>query len=207
MALPAGVEGPVAVIPTADGQNAMGGGAGTPIFVSMVNTKVRMTERIVSPAPGATIHASIAAGAPLAVSTAFTQIQTPTNARLSRGGAGVLTNYTVTGTRFGVVQSEIIVSNGASDVEGLKIFDTITSLASDVDPTVTTTVKTGLQIGLSNVVDAIEQSGTAATPGANAATEVFTLNAAKDGFTPTTTPDGTKMQFVRYRILPTTAQP
>ena len=166
--------------------------------INAATVTMRMYERFVSPAPGATIHASIAAGAPLNVTTAFTQIIEPTNVRLSRGGAGAVTHYTVTGTRFGVAQVEIIASNGASDVEGVKIFDTITLLTSDVDPTVTTTVKTGVILGLANVAVSIDFMGTAATSGSNAVAEVATLNAAKDGFTPTTTPDGTKVQVIRY---------
>jgi hypothetical protein len=156
-------------------------------------------ERIVPPAPGATIHASIAAGAPLNVSSAFTQMLPGTNIRLSRGGAGSATVYTVTGTRFGAVQTEIINSNGASDVEGVKIFDTVTNLASDVDPGTTTVVKTGLIIGTAMTFASIRYLGVGAN-GANGVVETATATAAKDGFTPTSTPDGSKVFQIYYQL-------
>lgn len=162
----------------------------------------RRTEVLVPPAPGATIHASIAGGAALNVSTAFTRMIPATNIRLSRGAAGVATVYTITGTRFGVAQTETIDSNGASDVEGVKVFDTVTNIASDVDPTTTTTVKTGVILGLAGVATHLDYLAVAATSGANAVAETGTLNAAKDGVTPTTAPDGTKVFHFRYLAEP-----
>jgi hypothetical protein len=165
---------------------------------------LRMFERLVPPAPGATIHASMAAGGALNVSTAFTQMIPATNIRLSRGGAGVATVYTVTGQRFGSSQTETINSNGATDVEGVKIFDTVTLITSDVDPTVTTTMKTGVIIGLPQTATAIDFLGVGAS-GANGVAETGTLNTAKDGFTPTTAPDGSKVFQIRYQVSHTHA--
>lgn len=165
----------------------------------------RHHERLVPVAPGTQIHAAIAAGSALNVSTAFTRIMPATNIRLSRGGAGVATNYTVTGTRFGQVISEVIASNGASDVEGVKIFDTVTSITSNVDPTVTTTVKSGVMVGLDRVAVAIEFLAVG-TSDSNGVVETGTLNAGLDGFTPTTAPDGLKIFHIRYtHTLATTA--
>jgi hypothetical protein len=203
------LQGKEVTIPSVDGVGPVGTQA-TPFYVSFAtapmnvainasSVTLRLSERYVAPAPGATIHAAIAAGAPLNVGTAFTQMIPPTNIRLSRGGAGVPTVYTVTGTRFGAAQSEVVNSNGAADVEGVKIFDTTTQITSDVDPTVTTTVKTGVILGLAQTCVSIDFLGVGATQGANAVAEAAALNAAKDGFTPTTAPDGTKCHIVRYK--------
>lgn len=164
-------------------------------------TAMHFSERMVPPAPGATIHSAISGGGALNVSSGFTQMIPATNIRLSRSGAGVATVYTVTGTRFGSAQTENINSNGASDVEGVKIFDTVTSITSDVDPTVTTTVKTGVILGTAQTFDSIDFLGVGAN-GANGVAETATANAAKDGFTPTTAPDGSKVFQIRYKATP-----
>lgn len=161
------------------------------------DASLRVTERLVPAAPATQIHASMASGAALNVTTAFTRILPATNIRLSRGGAGVATVYTVTGTRFGQTQTETINSNGASDVEGVKIFDTVTSITSNVDPTVTTTMKAGVIVGLAAVAAAIDFLAVG-TSDVNGVVEAATLNAAKDGFTPTTAPDAAKIFQVRY---------
>ncbi len=168
--------------------------------INLASVSMRLLERFSSPAPGATIHASMASGAALNVITAFTRMVPASNIRLSRGGAGVATVYTITGTRFGNAQTETINSNGASDVEGLKIFDTVTGITSDVDPTVTTTMKTGVMLGLAQTCVSIDFLAVSATAAANGVTETVTINAAKDGFTPTTAPDGTKVFTIRYLV-------
>jgi hypothetical protein len=207
----------VTTYPTQDGVNPSGSAA-TPLIVTVggfdaamaatiaaaivaATVTVRFRERYASPAPGATIHALVASGAAVSVASAFTQMIPATNARISRSGAGNPTVYTVTGTRFGVAQTETINSNGASDVEGVKVFDTITAWSSDVDPGVSSTLKTGVIIGLAQVCTAIDFFGVAATAAANAVAEAATLNAAKDGFTPTTAPDGTKVFDIRYKAV------
>jgi len=164
---------------------------------------LRGHERLVPPAPGTQIHASMAGGAALNVSTAFTRIMPASNIRLSRGAAGNATVYTVTGTRFGSAQTETINSNGASDVEGNKIFDTVTQITSDVDPGTTTTMKSGVIVGLDRVAVAIEFLAVG-TSDANGVVETGTLNSAKDGFTPTTAPDGSKVFHIRYTHTPPT---
>lgn len=164
---------------------------------ALADAAIRTAERLVPAAPATTIHSSMAAGGALNVSTAFTRILPATNIRLSRGGAGVATVYTVTGTRFGQVQTETINSNGASDVEGVKIFDTVTLITSNVDPTVTTTMKAGVMVGLAGTAGAIDFLAVG-TSDVNGVVEAATLNAAKDGFTPTTAPDAAKIFQIRY---------
>jgi hypothetical protein len=169
---------------------------------AFTGTAYRAVERMVPDAPGATVHASMAGGGALNVSTAFTQHDPPKNMRISRSGVGALTVYTVTGTRLGAAQTENITSNGASDVEGVKIFDTVTLITSDVDPTVNTTLKTGLIIGLQGVVTALDYMSVASAVGTTGVIESGTLNAAKDGVTPTSTPDGTKLFAFHYSRTP-----
>lgn len=160
---------------------------------------IRISEYILAPAPGATIHASMAGGAALNVSTAFTRMIPATNIRLSRDGAGDPTIYTVSGTRFGAVISETINSDGANDVEGVKIFDTVTAITSDVDPVAATVMKTGVILGTANKFTSIDYLGVGAA-GANGVSETATANAGKDGFTPTTAPNGSKVMQVRYLL-------
>ncbi len=198
------------VIQTSDGETPVGteanpmvvefGADALAALASQYAISFRVIERIIAPAPGATVHALVSSGAPVSVATAFTQMITPTNARISRSGAGVATVYTVVGTRFGIAQTEDIASNGASDVEGVKVFDVITAWSSDVDPEVNSTLKTGVILGLAQTCVSIDYLGLGATIGANAVAEVGTLNAAKDGFTPTTAPNGTKQHVIRYLV-------
>lgn len=94
----------------------------------------------------AAVHAQFAAGSAIDASTVLTAAPHPCRTvQVARGGAGVATVYTITGTHpiTGAVQTEVINSNGATTVQGTKAWGSVTRIQSDVNPTVTTDVQWG----------------------------------------------------------------
>ena len=152
------------------------------------------------PAAGTNYHASYAAGAPLADATGpFTRFVPPRTVQIARGGAGNATVYTITGTDpNGGVITENINSNGASTVQGVQAYTTITAISSDVNPGVTTTFQTGAGFGIGVVVSDIDACGIdGALEGAG------TKTAATGTYIPSTAPNGAHHYTVAYRVLPT----
>jgi hypothetical protein len=92
-----------------------------------------------------TWHAVIAGGAPVAVTTAFTD-PTATEAdripELALAGGGTPGDYVITGTWNGVAQTETITTVAGATVKGDLPFDTITSLTGP-DPVNNLTLNKG----------------------------------------------------------------
>ncbi len=87
------------------------------------------------------LHAVIAAGAPLNVTTGWVTLPIPGLITIVLGAGGVATNYTVIGKDLsGNLQSEVIAASGAGSFVSTLEYTSIISLTSDVNPTGTTTV-------------------------------------------------------------------
>ena len=157
-------------------------------------------------APGGNYHAQFAAGAAIdhAISGAEQLIicTPPRTVQIARGGAGVATVYTVTGTDYaGNVITDTINSNGASTVQGAKAFATITHVASDVNPTVTTDFQVGNGFSLCctpSDVDSLGEDGVVAV--------IVSSDLPTGTIVPTTVPNAAHTYTVRYRVLPTATQ-
>lgn len=151
------------------------------------------------PAKGVSVHAQVAAGAAVNVSTAFTVPYPRRALEIVLGATSVPSVvYTVKGTRVdGVAQTLTCTAAGAGTYEvgdGAQPFETVTSLTSDIDPGGTTDLKTadGFGVGEPFVgTPVVSADGVVdATPTA--------LNAAWGGVKPTTIPNGTHAYGVRY---------
>jgi hypothetical protein len=154
-------------------------------------------------AAGVAYHAQYAAGAAIAdVAGPFTRYVPPRTVQIARGGAGVATIYTVTGTDpTGAVLTEVINSNGAATVQGTKAFTTITGFASNVNPTVTTDLQTGNGFGLAVVasdIDAVGVNGVLEAP--------TSVDVATGTVIPASVPNAARVYTVDYRKLPTATQ-
>jgi len=102
----------------------------------------------------ANLHAQYAAGAPLNSSSGFTAMPDPSRTvQLVVGAGGVACDFTVTGTRFGAAQSEVVAGTGAGTFQSTKAYDSITSLTSNVDPADTVDLQTGSGVGLPEAFD------------------------------------------------------
>lgn len=87
------------------------------------------------------LHAVIAAGAPLNVTTGWVTLPIPGLITIVLGAGGVATNYTVIGKGLsGELQSEVIAASGAGSFISVLEYTSIISLTSNVNPTGTTTV-------------------------------------------------------------------
>ena len=142
-------------------------------------------------APGTAIHAQVAAGAPLNVTTAFT-LPFPRRTCeiiLGAGGANPVV-YTITGTAVdGSTITDMISAAGPGTYQGAKAFETITSLTSNIDPAGTTDLKTGNGVACAQPFDALDVF---------AINDVAVAAASSDGASgtivpnPSTPPDGTR---------------
>ena len=125
----------------------------------------------------------------------------PNKSSTSSGGAGVATNYTITGTDCdGNALVEVIAVPGAGTVQGTRAFATITRVQSDLDPTVTTDVQSGNGFGLGapfNALDAVGVDGVLEAP--------VSSHGATGTIVPTTVPNAAHEYTVDYRALPTAA--
>jgi hypothetical protein len=81
---------------------------------------------------------------------------------------------------------------------GVKVWDTMTSVTSDVDPDCATDFITNDLIGLQTTAVAIDRAGCAASAVANYVVEAATLNTLKDAVTFTTATNGAKYFRVQY---------
>jgi hypothetical protein len=117
------------------------------------NARVPFMLTLVLATAGALLHAQVAAGGPLNVTTDFT-VQLPARTCqivLGSGGANPVT-YTISGLGMdGKAQTDTIVATGAGTYQGTKAFTSITKLVSDVDPLGTTDLGTGVGFGIPNV--------------------------------------------------------
>lgn len=90
------------------------------------------------------VVAQYASGAPIADSTGPFVVTNPlrTVRVVLTGGGSVATDYTVTGTdQGGAVQTEVIAATGAGTFEGVKLWQTITAFASNINPGGTTDLR------------------------------------------------------------------
>ncbi len=150
---------------------------------------------LVPQAPGATIHAQFAAGAPIMANAGFTVPYPRRTCRVVVGAMGVAVNYTVTGTDIaGNPLNEVIhVGAGGGSVDGLKAFETIATFASDVDPQDTTDLKAGKGFAVAEPFTALDVLGV------NDVVEAAdNVQAAVATITPHTAPDGAKVFSARY---------
>lgn len=99
-------------------------------------------------------------------------------------------NITVTGTdQFDVAQTEVIVANAGAAVLGTKIFKTVTAAAKGaVGAAKTVSIGTGDKIGVTS--NLVENLGLLFV---DRVAEAVTVDAAVEGFTPTTAPNGAKV--------------
>jgi hypothetical protein len=132
----------------------------------------------------------------------FSQFVPPRTVRIVRGGAGVPTVYTIDGLdQDGNPLQDVITTPGAGTVEGVRAFASLTRVRSDVDPTVTTDVKTGNGFGLNVAASEIDQVGL------DGAVEGYSsIHPASGTVVPGTAPNDTHLYTVQYRVLPTATQ-
>lgn len=172
-------------------------GASSPVITC---AKQRMQQNLgVLPAPGVNYVAQFAAGAPIDSAGPFARFVPPRTCMIARGGAGVATVYTVTGTDAdGAVLTETINAPGAGPYQGTRAFATVTRFQSDVNPTVTTDLQTGNGFGLGCAASDIDVVGL--DGGAEAPTST---HAATGTVVPGTAPNAVHTYAVDYRVLPT----
>jgi len=149
------------------------------------------------PAKGVSVHAQVAAGAALNVTTAFT-VPYPRRALeivLGVGGVNPVV-FTVKGTKVdgsAATLTKSCAGAGTYDVgDGAQAFETVTSLTSDVDPGGTTDLKTSDGFSVGEVF-----SGTPVVSVDGVVDASPTLNAAWGGVK-STAPNGTHAYAVRY---------
>lgn len=104
------------------------------------------------PAP-ANLHTQFTSGAAINASSGFSMPDPSRTVQVVVGASGVACTFTVTGLRFGAVQTEAIVGTGAGTFQGTKAFDSITSFTSSVDPADTVDLKSGSGVGLPEAFD------------------------------------------------------
>jgi len=173
----------------------------TPVITA---DKVRLQQNLGAlAAPGTNYVAQYAAGAVIDDAVGpFAQMVPARTVQIVRGGAGVATVYTLTGTDCDdAALVETINSAGAATVQGTRAFKTLTRVQSDVDPTVTTDVQTGAGFGLgvaASDIDGVGLNGVLEAPASS--------HAASGTVIPTTAPDGARLFTVDYRVLPTATQ-
>lgn len=188
-----------AVNPPVAGYVLKGQGEGVPPIFAQLG-KIRLQEeKVLAASGGGPFHLQDPGGAPLNIVAGFTVPVPARTVRIMRGGAGVATVYTITGQSItGAVITEDIPSNGAADVEGTLAYAQLTSITSDVDPTVTTDFVWGNGVALGSPftdVDAIGVDDVLENPASideESGTVVFI-----------TEPDGNHSYNIRYRIRPT----
>lgn len=196
------IGGSIGSAATATNQNATPTNQNSTPLITVA--KVRQQQNLGAlAAPGTNYVAQYTAGAAINDTTGpFTQMVPPRTVQIARGGAGVATVYTITGTDCdGNVLTETINSNGATTVQGTRAFATITGVSSDVDPTVTTDVQTGKGFGLgcaASDIDAVGLNGALEAPDSS--------HAATGTVVPATAPNGTRLFTVDYRVQPTATQ-
>lgn len=118
------------------------------------------------------------------------------------GVGGVATVYTIDGLdQDGVALQDIINASGAGTFQGVKAFASITRVRSNVDPVGTTDVQTGNGFGLGVAVSDIDRVGLD-----GGAEGYSSIHIASGTVIPGTTPNGTHVYSVQYRVLPTAAQ-
>lgn len=143
---------------------------------------------------GTAIHAQDAGGAPLNLVAGFTIPYPYRCVQIARGGAGAVTVYTVTGTDItDAALVEVINSDGANTVQGTRAFKTITSVTSDVDPTVTTDIQVGKGFATSVPFAALNKLSVGEVVEAASSS-----HAATGTIVPTTAPNGTLHFYCEY---------
>ena len=165
-------------------------------------TKVRHAQNLGALAVAGTNYlAQFAAGAAIDSAGPFVRFSPPRVPQIARGGAGVATKYTITGTNpNGDVISEDLNSAGAATLVATKAYSTITRFQSNVNPTVTTDLQSGPGFGLGDVVsdiDVVSVDGVLEVP-TSAVTATGTV-------IPATAPNGTHIYRVAYQTQPTQA--
>lgn len=155
----------------------------------------------VFPAPiaaGTAMHATVAAGAPLNVTTGFTD---PLPSRTTRivlgvGGANPVV-YTVEGLGMdGRTTTDTITAAGAGTYDGVKAFRSVTKLTSNVDPLGTTDLQTGPGLGIPSTYP-FNVLSTLDVLSVNGVVEAGTKSVQNGTVIPTTAPNGARNFVVR----------
>lgn len=182
----------------ANSQNAAAVAHDTVVSTSLTVKREVTLAGAVLPAKGVTVHASVAAGAPVNITTAFTMPFPRRSLQITLGVGGTTPVYTVTGTApdgTALVKTATFAAASTVDVgAGADIFETITSVTSDINPGGTTIVKTGdgFGIGAFDTVDVFSCDGVVES--------VAVTSTATGGVKPTTAPNGTHCYSARASL-------
>jgi hypothetical protein len=157
-------------------------------------------------APGVSLLAPIAAGAPLNNNGPFAVVRPARVARITLGVGGANpVVYTVTGFDvFGETITEQITATGPGTYEGLKAFDTVQNVSSDVNPGGTTTIATGIGFsfgpwtGLDSITDDVGVDGVLEN--------LDSFDEATATVVPSTVPDGMHVYTIRFTCVTATVQ-
>jgi hypothetical protein len=172
------------------------GGVATPAVGSI--TPMRVLKYTVAPAVKSATgtHAAIAmTDAAQTITTGITNPDVPRTVTAKGNASGITGNVVINGTDInGAVIADTIALNGATEVEGVKAFKTVTSIVLPVEVhagTDTVSVGRGASIGLPVVVkancvlvhnfDGATDSGTATVGGATVDLNVFAVAGTMNG--------------------------
>lgn len=155
----------------------------------------------VFPAPlaaGTAMHAQVAAGAALNVTTGFTNPLPSRTARivLGVGGANPVV-YTIDGVGMdGRSTTDTINATGAGTYDGVKAFREVTKLSSNIDPGGTTDLQTGPGLGIPSThpTDVLSSIDLLSCDGI---VEAGTKTASSGTVIPSTAPNGVRNYVVR----------
>lgn len=154
---------------------------------------------------GTAYHAQYAGGAAINDATGPWTMPLPrrtVEVVLGTSGANPV-NVTITGTASdGSALTDVIACAGVGTYQGVKAFETITSVTSDVDPVGTVDIKTGKGFAVAEpfaTLDALSVNGVVESASSS--------HAASGTVVPTTSPDSAKDFTVRYQVSHTHVQP